>query len=373
MSRRGENIRKRKDGRWEGRYYTHDLRTGQSSVHSVYAKTYGEVKGKLSAAKQSVQTVLEEDSGKKKMICFDAVAEEWLAMISIEKKYATYIKYRNVYEKHIQEKVGEMIFSDLDTEILDGIFRDKEQEILSGSLQKSIVCVLNQILDYAVSHYHCSIPRYPFPRKKRDLRPAETLDLSEQARLLHCLHDRMDGYKLGIVVCIFTGLRLGEICSLKWRDIDLDRKVLCVNTTVQRIAVEGKETKTILLEGEPKSMFSKREIPLPDGLVELLKPYHSNAGEYVINKDRPMEPRTYQNKFQRYLRSAGVRRMNFHTLRHTFATNCVNGGMDIKSLSEILGHSDVKITLDCYTHPTLETKRRYMDSLTAIYGQILGQ
>ena len=143
--------------------------------------------------------------------------------------------------------------------------------------------MLNQIFDYAALHHNCIISQYVFPRKKKHSRPVGILDLSEQTRLLRCLYDRMDEYKLGIVVCIFTGLRLGEICSLKWRDIDLDRRVLHVNTTVQRIAVEGKDTKTVLLEGEPKSIFSKREIPLPDELVDLLIPYRSNAGEYVIS------------------------------------------------------------------------------------------
>lgn len=372
MSRRGENIRKRKDGRWEGRYYTQDPQTGQSSVHSVYAKTYGEVKERLSAAKQSAKTAQEMEH-ERRTLYLDTVAEEWLSIVSAEKKYATYIKYRTVYEKHIREKVGKVILSGSDSRIWDGVVWNKEQEVLSDSLQKSIACVLNQIFDYAALHHNCIISQYVFPRKKKHSRPVGILDLSEQTRLLRCLYDRMDEYKLGIVVCIFTGLRLGEICSLKWRDIDLDRRVLHVNTTVQRIAVEGKDTKTVLLEGEPKSIFSKREIPLPDELVDLLIPYRSNAGEYVINRNSPMEPRTYQNKFHRYLRSAGIKRTNFHVLRHTFATNCVNGGMDIKSLSEILGHSNVRITLDCYTHPTLETKRQYMNSLSSIYGQILGQ
>lgn len=372
MSRRGENIRKRKDGRWEGRYYTQDLQTGQSSVHSVYAKTYAEVKEKLYAAKQSVEIAQKKEHGRK-TVCFDTVAQEWLAMVSVEKKYATYIKYRTVYEKHIQKKVGKILFSELDAEILDGIFWEGRQGSLSNSLQKSIACVLNQILDYAALHHHGPMCRYSSPKKKKDSRPTEILNPSEQTRLLRCLYDQMDEYKLGIIVCISTGLRLGEICSLKWKDIDLDKKILYVNTTVQRIAVDGKDTKTMLLEGEPKSVFSKREIPLPDELVELLMPYRSNAGEYVINRNRPMEPRTYQNKFQKYLRSAGVKRTNFHTLRHTFATNCVNGGMDIKSLSEILGHSDVKITLNCYMHPTLETKRQYMNALSSIYGQLMGQ
>ena len=372
MSRRGENIRKRKDGRWEGRYYTWELQTGRNAVHSVYAKTYSEVKEKLSAAKLSVKNISKEydESGK---VCFHTVAEEWLTMISSERKHATYMKYRTVYEKYIREKVGKIPFSELNSEMLADIFRREEQKILSDSLQNSISCVLNQILDYAVLHHCFTTIQYSCPRRKKGSRPAEVLNPSEQTRLLQCLYDEMDVYKLGIIVCISTGLRLGEICSLKWKDIDFEENLLYVNTTVQRIAMEGKDTKTTLLEGEPKSIFSKREIPLSDELAKLLRNYYSSADEYVINKNKPMEPRTYQNKFQGYLQSAGVRKTNFHTLRHTFATNCVNGGVDVKSLSEILGHSDVKITLNRYVHPTVEIKRQHMNSLSAIYGQFLGQ
>jgi len=127
------------------------------------------------------------------------------------------------------------------------------------------------------------------------------------------------------------------------------------------------------LEGEPKSIFSKREIPLADEVVKLLLPYCNGAERYVIHGNKPMEPRTYQNKFQKYLQMAGIERKNFHILRHTFATNCINSGIDIKSLSEILGHSDVKITLNCYVHPTIETKRQYINSLSVIYGQYMSQ
>lgn len=372
MPRRGENIRKRKDGRWEGRYYTWELQTGRSTVHSVYAKTYGEVKKKLSEAKLSAKSVSKE-RGKGEKVCFHTAAEEWLTIISSEKKHATYMKYRTVYEKYIRDKIGQIPFSELSSEMLADIFRSEEQKTLSGSLQNSISCVLNQILDYAVLHHCFTTIQYSCPRRRTGIHPAEVLNPSEQARLLQYLYNEMDIYKLGIVICISTGLRLGEICSLKWKDIDFEENLLYVNTTVQRIAMEGRDTKTTLLEGEPKSIFSKREIPLSNELAKLLRSYYTGTDVYVINKNRPMEPRTYQNKFHGYLQSAGVKKTNFHTLRHTFATNCINGGVDVKSLSEILGHSDVKITLNRYVHPTVEIKRRHMNSLSSIYGQFLGQ
>lgn len=372
MSRRGENIRKRKDGRWEGRYSAKDPQTGRSSVHSVYAKSYGEAKEKLSKARQSVRSI-SKDYGKGEEICFHKVAEEWLAVVGGEKKHSTYVKYRAVYHNYIQEKVGGFLFSDLDSETLDQIFQREDQKFLSSSLQDSVSCVLNQILAYAVSHHYSTAIKYSRPKRRKDPRLAEVLNLSEQMKLFQYLYEEMDIYKLGIVVCISTGLRLGEICSLKWKDIDFEEKRISINSTVQRIPVEGEKSRTVLFEGEPKSIFSRREIPLSDELARLLFDHHTGSGKYVINKNKPMEPRTYQNKFRKYLQSAGIKKTNFHTLRHTFATNCISGGVDIKSLSEILGHSDVRITLNRYIHPTEEIKRGHMNSLSAIYGQYLGQ
>lgn len=372
MPRRGENIRKRKDGRWEGRYYVQGSKAGKPIQRSVYAKSYGEVKEKLSAAKiPQKQTVAREKNGKK--ILFNQVAEEWLVRIRNEKRHSTYIKYYLVYRKHLCEKLGKLDFTELDSEFLTSLFQDKEKETFSESLQRSISCVLNQILSYAISRYQIQLSSYTFQRYKIRTKPIEVLNRSEQTKLLQHLYGEMDICKLGIVVCISTGLRLGELCALKWQDIDFEENMLSVNATVQRIAIEGGKRKTMLMEGEPKSIFSRREIPLSDELARLLLSYRDRTGKYVINGERPMEPRTYQNRFQKYLQFAGIKKKNFHILRHTFATNCIESGVDIKSLSEILGHSDVKVTLNRYVHPTTEVKRQHMNSLSAIYGQLMGQ
>ena len=372
MSRRGENIRKRKDGRWEGRYYMQEPETGRKVSRSVYAKSYGELREKLLAAKKQAETLAVRKK-RDSMLSFGEVAEEWLMTIESEKKHATYMKYRTVYEIRIREKLSARSFAELDDDIMAEVFQCNGAEVLSDSLRKSIACVLNQVISYAVSRYHVMMPRYACQRQRVASKPVEVLNQTEQAKLMQCLYDQMDIYKLGIVVCLSTGLRLGEICSLKWEDIDLESKILHVNKTVQRIAVSGGQGRTTLLEGEPKSIFSKREIPLSDQLIKLLSPYYGNENEYVINRKKPMEPRTYQNRFQKYLQDAGVKKKNFHALRHTFATNCIGSGADIKSLSEILGHSDVKITLNRYVHPTTETKRQHMNSLAAVYGQLVGQ
>ena len=369
MTRRGENIRKRKDGRWEGRYMSYDAYDQRRVARSVYGKTYAEVKEKLAERKQNTKLLHRGNRGESPL--FETAAEEWLFTVKRLKKYATYRKYRNTYENHIRKALGGYPVSQLSGEMIREILECPESCALSESSLRSIACVINQILSYAEKHYH-EIPASFSVRKLRmPYKPVEVLNYSEQARLFHFLYEEMDIYKAGIMICISTGLRLGEICALKWEDIDMDDKLLRVNATVQRIAVENAPTKTILMEGTPKSVFSRREIPLPDEIIRLLRLYYHSPEKYVIGKNRPAEPRTYQNQFQKYLAEAGIKERNFHILRHTFATNCVANGADIKSLSEILGHSDVKITLNRYVHPDMETKRQHMNAVSAVYGQYL--
>lgn len=373
MPRHGENIRKRKDGRWEGRYYIYEPQRDKKVVRSVYARTYAEVKEKLILAKTTVESERTDFTGKRK-VDFNKITQEWLDITAKTKKYSTYIKYRSIYNKYIKSYLHTCSVTQLSNAELSEIFHNNKTEgIPSESVKKSIVCVLNQIFSYAESQYHINHLHITYHKQNDTRKSIKVLNQTEQSKLLQCLYHETDIYKIGILLCIYTGIRLGEICSLKWSDIDLKEKILYVNTTVQRIAVDDTERKTRLLEGSPKSSFSQREIPLSEDIIELLTPYYNTTFKYVLNGDTPMEPRTYQNKFQGYLKMAGVEKKNFHTLRHTFATNCINSGADVKSLSEILGHSDVKITLNRYVHPTLETKRQHMNSLSSIYGQMRSQ
>lgn len=370
MARRGENIRKRKDGRWEGRYSI--LTEKGKKTRSVYAKTYAEVKEKLpyakaaEEAKQKSMTLI-SPAGKSR---FRDVALEWLQDIYEKRKYSTYVKYRKTYQKYLSELDG-VLFAELsECIILDTLTRLNAHESLA--LRHSAYGVLNQIIKHGNEKGGYSIAPLALKQKNAKKKTIEIFNVSEQQKLFKILCESADNYKKGILICLFTGLRLGEICSLKWTDIDFESKLLHVNTTVQRIASEGHSTKTVLYESLPKSESSIREIPLSDSIITLLKSI-LHRGNYVLNGDRPMEPRTYENKLKRYLKEADIMPRNFHTLRHTFATNCIESGMDVKSLSEILGHADVQLTLNRYVHPTIEAKRRHMDSLCSICGHFLGQ
>ena len=399
MARHGENIRKRKDGRWEGRYLVYSEEKGKKLYRSVYGRTYEAAKEKLTMKKISLMetrgmhagnAAAEKEgsgngSGKKsglegqtqpENLMFSELAAGWLGEVRQTRKASTYVKYSMVYRVHLEPVLREVKASGIQ-DALDALGREKIFDHLSESIRKSICCVLNQIVKFASRQHQITILTIPvwdklvFPEKKGN-KPVEVLSWKEQAGLLPILFQKMDKAKMAILLCLHTGLRLGELCALKWKDIDFGNRMVSVNQTVQRLYREGGKTKTVLLETEPKSEYSRREIPLPVMILELFEKIR-HEGNYVFGKDKPMEPRTLQNHFKRLLKKAGLKHKNFHALRHTFATNCIESGADIKSLSEILGHSDVQISLNRYVHPSMDSKRKYLDGLSRFYGQIQGQ
>lgn len=377
MSRRGDNIRKRGDGRWEGRYRVVSA-DGEKHYRSVYGKTYGEVREKLADVICTVkypniffsnENIIAEGRGGCD-INFCSLVEEWLVAIEKNRKYSTYIKYKSIYQCHIQDLFMDDIFACMTNIYIQDRIATLE---VSDATKHSILTVIKQVLRYAERQYGYPIPSITNCSLRHKSHSIEIMNRTEQAQLMQFLYEDMDISKAGIFLCLSTGLRLGEVCSLKWADIDRERMLLHVNRTVQRIKSKEGPKKTTLLETPPKSVFSNREIPMPDTLLSILMTFQKAGQEYVLCTDKPMEPRTYQNHFKRYLKTIQIPNYNFHTLRHTFATNCIDSGMDIKSLSEILGHSNVQITLDRYVHPSMDTKRKYINALSADYGQLCGQ
>ena len=315
-----------------------------------------------------------QEANAAKDIDFGTAAREWLAAVRSAQKPSTFEKYSLIYHGYLEKAFGGMMLLQV-TEKAAGN-KLASCGALSESLQKSIYGVLNSILRYAAGQYHMALSEIKRPSVKTRWKEAGTFTKSEQTKILSVLCADMDRFRLGVLLCLFTGLRLGELCALKWSDIDLADKTLTVRRTVQRLYVENAATKTVLVETFPKSGNSKRSIPLQDTVVALLNDFR-NAKEYVFGGDKPLDPRTMQNHYKKILNEAGVDYKNFHTLRHTYATNCIEGGTDVKSLSEMLGHSSVKITLNYYVHPSMDVKRKYADSLCAFYvrlhGQILGR
>lgn len=376
MGRHGENIRKRKDGRWEGRYKAFDQKKGKNIYRSVYGRSYEEVKEKLSKARLGLLCHPEENrtqDTEDSPILFSQAAREWLEEVADKRKYSTYIKYSTVYQTHLAESLGSCRLSSAavsEFQAKVSAYLSKKTE--SESLRKSICCIVNQILKFANKQYGLCIPLLENPPVKIKKKAVWTLSRAEQARLFHYIYNRTDKSAVAVLLCLYTGLRLGELCALRWVDLDLENRTLTVNKTVQRVAAQGYMTKTILMETGPKSESSERTIPLTAEIAELLAQFKENSS-YVFGGEKPLDPRTMQYRFKKILKAAEINDRNFHLLRHTFATNCVENRMDVKTLSEILGHSDVKITLNRYVHPTMESKRKQLGTLPDFYGQICGQ
>lgn len=376
MARHGENIRKRKDGRWEGRFPVYSEEKGKTLCRSVYGKTYEEVKEKMHLQRFFLRSLSTKDnmSGSDlsmqlpKVILFSDMAEKWLIEVKETRKPSTYIKYKTAYSNYIASTFEGLTLAD----ITGNIVQERISVALSNSMQKSVYCVVNQVLKYAIRNYCISIPKLKGPTTCMRKKPVEILTKTEQTKLFAILYQDTDIFKMAVLLCLFTGLRLGELCALKWMDIDFGNRIISVKRTVQRLYETGHSNKTVLLEMEPKSDYSKREIPLSEIAAEMLLKFYDNR-EYIFGKNKPLEPRTLQYRFQKIIDEAQIPHKNFHILRHTFATNCIEGGVDVKSLSELLGHSEVQITLNRYVHPSMDTKRKHMDVLSGFYIQMRGQ
>lgn len=194
------------------------------------------------------------------------------------------------------------------------------------------------------------------------------LSVDEQHRLCDILMRDMNLTKFGVLLCMYTGIRIGEVCALKWESIDFSEGILSIRETLQRIQVMdvGACKKTKIVITEPKSKKAIRDIPLPGFVLEYAASLKHNPKAYILTgcSDRYIEPRSLQYTFKKYTQECGLTDVNYHALRHTFATRCIELGFDVKTLSELLGHSSVNITLNRYVHSSMDTKKTNMQRLT---------
>lgn len=300
-------------------------------------------------------------------ISIGEVGSAWLEVVKTENKYSTYVKYNSILNCHIIPSFGTWSISDITTEAmqrfiymkLDG----KNGRSFSGKTVKCIVSVMHLIVMYAAEQgYICQCD---FKRLKIRTLPSnlQIMNKHEYSVLVRYLFDNMDFFNLGLLICLFTGIRLGEVCALSFNDIKDD--TLYITKTMQRIQCQNGAKKTKVLISPPKSNNSYRMIPMPSFLMTLIKKfYRANAFVLTGMVDKFVEPRTFQNRFKRILSECGISDMNVHICRHTFATRCVEMGCEIKALSEILGHSSVNVTLNRYVHPSMEMKKKVLEALS---------
>ena len=360
MPRRERNIYKRKDGRYEARYIEERDENGKAKYGAVYARTYVEVKAKRDQVKAKIQhtEIL-------KLLPHTIVSEleSYLQNIQTQVKESTYCLYQRYLEKYISPHFKNILCSQMSLKIMQGFVDRFLEDGLSVVTAQSVFGFLKNGFKYLPQDiFAVKLPKH-IPQK------VEVLSLEEQKRLESAAKDSDAINKISVLLCLYTGIRIGELCGLLWNDIDFERQLLRVERTVQRITKNGMTEKTKVICLTPKSATSKRSIPLPDFLIELLKEHRRNdADSYVITLNGgPIEPRTLQRRFKKLLVIANVRDVVFHVLRHSFSARALENGFDIKTLSEILGHSSATITLSKYAHVLDEHKRRNMESLGKLF------
>lgn len=369
MSKRGENIRKRKDGRWEGRYIK-ERKPDRSAIWGyIYGHSYTEVKEKLIIKKMEVQQfALNVDNP-----TFLELSLTWESSIFLGVKSSTATHYHYTLQHYILPVLGPYRVQALNESILESSLLkiiapvDQNHKTLGNAMSKECLTLVRRICRYAV-HLHIMRP-VEIDLKLPTVNSSNTsvLNSMEQKSVCAFVRSSPTPRRLGMLLMMQMGLRIGEVCGLQWGDFDLQNGVLSVRRTVKRIYMAP--GKTTLVTQSPKTQSSERDIPIPTGILDLLKEEYvgqSNDVWFLSDTDhRPVEPRCYYKSLQGYLKQAQVPVVRPHALRHTFATTCLQAGCNVKTLSELMGHSNPDITLKRYAHSCWEWKQNEMNR---IYG-----
>lgn len=301
---------------------------------------------------------------------------EWLNnYIKFNVKMRTFIRYKEIVKNHICPELGDLNVNEISTFKLQKFI---SRLLLSGNLVtgnglsssavNSIITVIQNSLSTALSVGIINVnPAIKLKRPKMTEKRVECFSIAEQKKIERgVLIDKCENM-FGIIICLYTGLRLGELLSLEWQDIDLKNGILFVTKTCYYCKnVDGKYSRIVDV---PKTLSSKRMIPIPKQIVSLLKDKKKNSKSnlVIVNSNKPMLVRTYQRNYSKLLKKLNIEYRCFHSLRHTFATRALECGMDVKTLSEILGHKNSQITLNRYVHSFMEHKKAMMNKIGKLF------
>lgn len=360
MARKGENIYKRKDGRWEGRYIKGRRPDGKTMYGSIYGKKYSDVKARLIPMKSAYA------ARKNTTVYYYGTLWDWLVFwledIKPNVKPATYASYRHKLQTYVLPELGNKQLDKLTQEDIQSLVKGMEQRGFADSSINTVYRILNNALHTAAERHYLFInPCNGVVVNKAKKKGVKSLTLSEQKALeKQALQEQSCS---PVILGLYTGMRIGEISALRWEDIDFESGILSVRRTLQRISTfspAGSRSEIVI--GTPKSDNSFRIIPLSSHLLDYLKEWKEKAsGDYVIScKNSFAEPRVISYRFKQTLNKAGISNVNFHSLRHTFATRALERGVDITTLSSLLGHASAKMTLDTYTDSMLEQRKAAM-------------
>lgn len=370
---KGENVFQRKDGRFEARYIKGRKADGKLIYGFCYGRTYEEAREKAVRAREGLGIGGSQRDGKEP--AFSHYCDKWLFTNKPRLKASSYEKYNANINKHIKPFFGDRLPREITSEEIDSFTQMLLYEKkLSVKTVHSILTLLHSLLSYVSKRSGERLPDLEITYPKAYRKNVRVLDEKEEEALTEILAQDMDFCKFGIYLALRTGMRIGEICALRWCDISFETSTIAVCHTAQRLPKEsgsrpegGDDPKTVLILDSPKSESSLRTIPLMPDIAALCKLFFTeNPNAFVFTgTEKCLDPRKLQRHLKKYLLECGIEEAHFHTLRHTFATRCIEAGFDVKTLSEILGHSNINITMNQYVHPSLDLKRENMNRLKA--------
>lgn len=294
------------------------------------------------------------------------ITEEWKEEKKKYVKKSTYAAYQLLIQNHIKPYFGDLY--EVNEEKIQQFVFDKLDAGLSEKTIRDIIIVLKMILKFGIKNGYLEYvqidAKFPSKQEKKDL---DVLSKADQKKFMEHLRNNFTFKNLGIFICLSTGMRIGEICGLRWCDVDTAEGVIKVRHTLQRIyIIEGETRHTELLLDTPKTANSVRDIPMSSELLKMLKSLNKvvNENYYVISNDiKPIEPRTYRNYYKKLCKQLDIPKLKFHGLRHSFATRCIESKADYKTVSVLLGHSNISTTLNLYVHPNKEQKKKTIDKM----------
>lgn len=371
MSRKGENIRRRTDGRWEARYIREYLPNGKAKYGYLYGKTYGEAKQKKLDALTGQQK--NKRSGNAPTL-FGEVLDAWLLSQREFVKPSSYGVFQTMIQSHIRPALSDLPLEAFGRPVVEQYVKDK---IKNGRLDgrgglspKTVtdhVTLLRLVARYAENQGWLEAPEFKGPKLRKPM--TEVYSALDWQQLNRHLRTHLDFPHLGVLLAMHTGLRIGEICGLRFSDVDLNSAVLSVQCTVIRIKNPEADArqKTMVVIGPPKTEASRRRIPLPAAFIPMILDVRRKAASadafIITGTESIMEPRTFYRKYQSMQKTCGISDYSFHALRHTFATRCIENGCDPKTLNDLLGHANIRMTLERYVPPSFDAKRAAIEDL----------
>lgn len=302
-----------------------------------------------------------------KKVVFEDIIQEWLDLQKTQVKESTYATYFNHIQNHIKPYFKDIYLIEITNSLIQQFINDK---LKSGRLNKTgglsiksvkeLVNVIKLVIKYSVENKYIQpiSLEFKFPIQRKQL---QILNNDEYMILSQYLKDNKEPFSIGILLILCTGIRIGELCALKNQDIDLKRKEIYIHKTLQRIQdIENKTTKIII--SSTKTIKSTRIIPIPESLIPYIKT-NDDQNYFLTQSNKYIEPRTVRYKFKRIIKKLQITEVTVHSLRHYFASYCIELGFDYNCLSEILGHSSPATTMNLYVHSKNEYKKRCMNKI----------